>query len=184
MERSYSYEIMAEIKARWSPRAFSKKSVPREELLALLEAARYAPSCNNEQPWRFIIADNTEMLDKMRAVLNPGNREWADRAPLLILITAKKTNRKNGQGNYWHMFDAGTAWGFLSLEAQRRGLITHGMGGFNIEKARRDFNIPDDYSIITVVAVGYYGERNDLSEKDRRREHPNTRMEREELILS
>ncbi len=184
MERSYNYEIMAEIKARWSPRAFSEKSVPRDELMALLEAARYAPSCNNEQPWRFIIADNADMLVKMRTLLNPGNREWADRAPALILITAKKTNRKNGRDNYWHMFDAGTAWGFLSLEAQRRGFITHAMGGFNIEKARRDFNIPTDYSIITVVAIGYYGDSNDLSEKDRMREQPNTRMEAEDLILT
>ena len=184
MERIFSYEIMAEIKERWSPRAFSGRAVAEEDLLALLEAARYAPSCNNEQPWRFLVATGEDKLARMRGVLDSGNQKWANRAPVLILIAAEKTFLKSGNINRWNCFDAGTAWGYLSLEAQRRGLITHGMGGFNVEKARREFNIPDRYDIITVIAVGYYGKKDELSEYNQDREHPNSRKEIEDLYLA
>lgn len=83
--------------------------------------------------------------------------------------------------NFWHMFDAGTAWGYFSLEAQRRGLITHAMGGFNREKAIEEFNIPEDYTIIAVSAVGHYGQRASLSEDLQSREHPEDRMEIRDL---
>jgi len=184
MERKFSYEIMNEIKKRWSPRAFSEKAVSEEDLMALLEAARYAPSCSNEQPWRFLVAADEDKLARMRCVLDPGNQEWANRAPVLILIAAEKTFLKNGKSNRWNCFDAGTAWGYLSLEAQRRGLITHGMGGFSVEKARKEFNISDRYDIMTVIAVGYYGDKGELSEYNQGREHPNTRKEMEELYLT
>lgn len=151
--------------------------------MALLEAARYAPTCNNEQPWRFLIASDKDKLTRMREVLDPGNQKWANRAPVLILIAAEKTFLKKGSNNRWSIFDSGTAWGYLSLEAQRRGLITHGMGGFCVEKAREVFNIPEQYEIITVIAVGYYGSKDQLSEYNQGREHPNTRKEIEELLL-
>lgn len=102
---------------------------------------------------------------------------------VLILIASKRTFTLNGKENYWHMFDAGTAWGYFSLEAQRRGLITHAMGGFNREKAREEFNVPDDYTIITVIALGYYGQKGDLSEDLQSREHPEDRMKISRLIL-
>ncbi len=183
MERKFNYEIMTEIKERWSPRAFSEKAVAEEDLMALLEAARYAPSCNNEQPWRFLIASEEDKLAGMREVLDTGNQKWANRAPVLILIAAEKTFLKNGSNNRWNCFDAGTAWGYLSLEAQKLGLITHGMGGFSEEKARKKFKIPDRYDIITVIAVGYYGNKDQLSEYNQGREHPNTRKKIEELLL-
>jgi len=183
VERKFTYEVMTEIKERWSPRAFSEKAVAEEDLMALLEAARYAPSCNNEQPWRFLIATEEDKLSRMREVLDPGNQKWANRAPVLILIAAEKKFLKDGSNNLWNCFDAGTAWGYLSLEAQKRGLITHGMGGFSAEKAREEFKIPDHYEIITVIAVGYYGKKDQLSEFNQGREHPNTRKEIEELLL-
>lgn len=183
MERRFDYDIMTEIKQRWSPRAFSDKEVPEEVLLALLEAARYAPSCTNEQPWRFLVANKQDDLDKLRAVLDPGNQKWAHRAPVLILIAADKINRNKGEDNRWNMFDAGTAWGFLSLEAQRRGLITHAMGGFNVEKARQVFKISDQYDLMAVIAIGYYGDKNRLSEFNQGREHPNIRKEIKELLI-
>ena len=183
MERKYNYEIMDLIKSRWSPRAFSKEKVSREEIMSLIEAARFAPSCFNEQPWRFIIADEEDSLKKMRGVLMPGNQMWANRAPVLLLIVAKKTFTYNNEENFWHMFDTGTAWGFLSLEAERRGLITHAMGGFDMDQARLVFNISEDYEIITVVAVGKYGNKEDLDPKLRNREHPDVRLETEKLIL-
>jgi nitroreductase len=183
LTRAFNHEIMPEIKKRWSPRAFSTTAVAREELMALLEAARYAPSCSNEQPWRFLIAENAEKLVRMRSVLDEGNQKWASKAPVLILVTSKNCFGKSRKANHWQMFDTGTAWGYLSIEAERRGLITHAMGGFDREKARREFSIPDDLEIITVIAVGYYGDKTELSEFNQGREHPQTRNEIEELLL-
>ena len=183
MYRNFNFEIMPEIKERWSPRAFSSKPITQDEILGLIEAASYAPSCFNEQPWRFLVADNEISLQKMRGVLAQSNQEWANNAPLLIMIVSKKTFTLNNKENYWHMFDAGTAWGFLSLEAQRRGLITHAMGGFDREKARKEFAIADDYSIITVIAVGHYGQKENLSEDLQNREHPEGRMKINDLLL-
>lgn len=184
MAREFNYDIMPEIKERWSPRAFDSRKVSRDKIKALLEAARYAPSCFNEQPWRFIIADEEGSLQKMQGILAPSNQVWANKAPVLILVVSKKTFTLNGKDNYWHMFDAGTAWGYFSLEAQRHGLITHAMGGFNREKAREEFHIPEDYSIIAVIAVGYYGQKDGLSQDLQSREHPEDRMEIVNILLN
>ncbi|MFA7010639.1 MAG: nitroreductase family protein [Bacilli bacterium] len=183
MERKYNYEIMDLIKTRWSPRAISEEKLSREEIMPLIEAARFAPSCFNEQPWRFVIADKEETLQKMRNVLMPGNQIWANKAPVLLLIVAKKNFTYNNEENFWHMFDAGTAWGFLTLEAQKRGLVTHAMGGFDMDKTRSSFNISEDYEIITIVAIGKYGNKEALDPKLRSKEHPDIRMETEALIL-
>ncbi|QSX08423.1 nitroreductase family protein [Alkalibacter rhizosphaerae] len=183
MNRTFEYEIMPEIKERWSPRAFSQDAVSETDLFALLEAARYAPSCNNEQPWRFIVAQEGDRLQRMRSILNDGNRRWAIQAPVLILILSKKNFESNGKENHWSMFDAGTAWGYLSLEAQRRGLYTHAMGGYNRNLARSLFSIPDDYQIITVVAVGKPGDKWKLDEDLLDREKPNVRKNLEDLFL-
>lgn len=158
-------------------------AVSKEDIQAILEAARYAPSCFNEQPWRFIVADREPALLKMRGVLTPSNQLWANSAPVLLLIAAKKKFTLNGFNNYWHMFDAGTAWGYLSLEAQRRGLITHAMGGFDQDGAREAFAIADDYDILTIVAVGKYGDRSMLNEDLRARERPETRKEIKDMML-
>lgn len=182
-KRTFDHDIMPEIRERWSPRAFADTKVTHEEILALLDSARYAPSCFNEQPWRFLIADNEEKLAKMRSVLTDSNREWAIRAPVLILIAAVKTFEKNNAPNPWHQFDAGTAWGYLSLEAQRLGLITHAMGGFNKENARKAFGISEDLTIITVVAVGRYGDKSTLSPVQQEREYPQTREAIKDLLL-
>jgi nitroreductase len=181
VNRVFNHEIMPEIKNRWSPRAFSSQPVAAEKLKTLLEAARYAPSCNNEQPWRFLVADSEEILTRMRNILNAGNQDWANKAPILILVTAQKNFEKTGKENHWHMFDAGTAWGYLSLEAEKRGLVTHAMGGFDREKARSEFKIPETYEIITVIAVGYYGDKTELSEFNQNREHPQRRKEIDDI---
>lgn len=184
MTRKFNYDIMPEIKERWSARALSSEKIAKEDILALLEAARYAPSCFNEQPWRFLVADDEETLAKMRGILTPKNRRWADRAPVLILIASVKTFEYDGSKNYWNMFDTGTAWGYLSLEAQRRGLIAHAMGGFDREKARSVFGLADSLNIITVAAVGRYGNKGDLPDDLREQEFPQTREEIEDLLLN
>lgn len=182
--REFNHDILELIKERWSPRAFSQESIEYEDILATLEAARYAPSCFNEQPWRFVLATEPEELSKMQSILNEENLEWAQHAPVLILILSKNIWAFNGKENYWHMFDAGTAWGYLSLEAQRRGLITHAMGGYNRKKARELYNIPDEYSIIAVVAVGKMGNPDNLSPRNKEREKPAQRNALAEILFT
>jgi nitroreductase len=183
--RKINYKILTEIQERWSPRAFDiNRGVDDQDLMALLEAARYAPSCFNEQPWRFIVAKEPEIRAKMLSVLSENNQKWASKAPVLILLLAKQMFEKIGKTNRWHLFDAGAAWGYFSLEAQRRGLITHAMGGFNVTKARETFAIPEDYDLIAVVAVGYYGNKADLAPENLEREKPGLRKETKELLVS
>ncbi len=182
MEREFNYEIMKEIKERWSLRAFSNEKIPKEEVMAILEAARYAPSCFNEQPWRFIVADDEEKLAKMRNVLTESNQVWANAAPVLIAILSKKTFAYNGKDNFWHQFDAGTAWGYLSLEAQRRGIATHAMGGFSKKLLRESFDVSEEYDVMTVVAVGKMGDKEKLPDDLKERERPDVRESLEKLI--
>lgn len=175
-ERTFDHDIMPEIKARWSPRAFDdSRPVTESDLLAMLEAAHYAPSCFNEQPWRFLIARTPEQRQKLVSVLTARNQEWAAKAPVLMLILACQNHAENQKPNRWHQFDTGTAWGFMALEAQRRGLVSHAMGGFSAARAREAFAIPEEYSILAAVAIGYYGDRHELSEEQQAREHPGTR---------
>lgn len=184
MSREFNHDIMSEIIRRWSPRAFdSSKKPEREEILSLIEAARFSPSCFNEQPWRYLIADEGEDLDKLRSVLTDSNRIWAGKAPVLIMVLSKKTFDLNGDDNYWNMFDAGCSWGFLSLEATRRGMITHAMGGLDKTKAMEIFNISKELIPIAVIAVGYYGDKEDLPEDLKEREHPGDRKSIDEILL-
>lgn len=180
--RGFKYNIMPEIQERWSPRAFSEEKISLDDVYAILEAARYAPSCYNEQPWRFLIAYRNDELNKVRSILVEQNRIWAEKAPVLIVILSKK-RFSNGKENFWHMFDTGTAWGYLSLEAQRRGLITHAMGGFKCKEAREILNISDDYEIVVVVALGKMGDKVKLPEELKKRENPGERREIEDLII-
>ena len=151
--------------------------------MGILEATRYAPSCFNEQPWRFVVAKSDEGLKKMRSILVESNQVWANNALVLILILSKKDFGFNDKENYWHMFDAGTSWGYMSLEAQRRGLITHAMGGFSKQKTKEVLNIGDKYSIIAVVAVGKLGDKEKLPEDIKKHEVPGNRKSIQELII-
>ena len=183
MKRIFNHDIMTEIKERWSPRAFREEPITREEILPLLEAARFAPSCFNEQPWRFLIADEENLRKQMIGVLTEGNQVWARKAPVLILICSKELFQQNGKDNYWNMFDAGTAWGYLSLEAQKRGFITHAMGGFRRKEAKELFQLPEDVKPIAVVAIGRYGDKHSLPADLQEREHPEIRNDIDDLLL-
>lgn len=183
MKRESSYDIMDEILGRWSPRAFSDSPVPENDVMALLEAARFAPSCFNEQPWRFIVGNQNKIRDRIFGLLAETNRTWAVHAPVLIMILGKKTFVTNGKENFWSSFDAGTAWGYFSLEAERRGYITHAMGGFSKAGAIQEFALGEDLQPIAVVALGKPGSVDRLPEALRLREVPGTRKEIAELIL-
>lgn len=183
--RIFTYEVLAEIQKQWSPRAFDEeRPVAREDLMALLEAARYAPSCFNEQPWRYLVTfKGEEEHEKLCQVLVPANAEWASKAPVLLMILAKQRFEQNGKENRWHAFDAGTSWGYLNLEAYHRGLVTHAMGGFSVEKARETFGISEEYTVIATVAVGYYGNKDALNPKNKASEHPSPRKNIEEILF-
>lgn len=144
------------IARRWSARAFSTRPVEKSKLLSILEAARWAPSYRNEQPWRYIVFtnDNTEKLNKAQSVLNEIN-DYAKRAPILICAITRKTYSDNGNHNRLHFHDLGAANENMFLEAFNQGLIMHEMGGFNVQKAREVFNIPEEFEAGIMIAVGY-----------------------------
>ncbi|MEW9093849.1 MAG: nitroreductase family protein [Clostridiaceae bacterium] len=184
MNRSFNYNILEEIKKRWSPRAFKEESLSKEDLLPLIEAARYAPSCFNEQPWKFLLMYKNEHLNMTRRILVDSNRLWADKASAFIIILSKNIFDLDGRENYWSKFDAGTAWGYLSLEAEKRGLITHAIGGFKKDLARETLNIPREYDILAVVAIGHLGDKTTLPTEDLiNREEPGSRKPLEEVYI-
>ncbi len=153
------------VKQRWSPRAFSSKSVKKEKIRSILEAARWTPSAFNEQPWRFIVGQKGDSAyDSILSTLVDWNILWAGNAPLLILNLAKKTFSHNDKQNVTFKYDLGQAVGFMILECVNQGLYAHQMSGFDPQKAAELFNITDDYQAVSVTAIGYFGSINDLSE--------------------
>lgn len=175
------------IGARWSARAFSDRQVTPKQVASLLEAARWAPSAYNEQPWRFIVASKSdpETYGKLLGSLLELNQLWARSAPVLILILAKKTFTHNGTPNLYAVHDAGMAAANMALQATALGLSVHFMAGFNHAAARDAFQIPSDYDFGAAVAVGYPGDPATLPEKFRLAElAPRTRRSLAELVYA
>ncbi len=146
---------------RWSPRAFDPaRAVEHEKLLCCLEAARWAPSCFGDEPWRFLVCVREQEQDAWQRLLDclaPKNREWAQHAPVLMLACAARTYRRGGD-NRWGQYDTGQAAISLCLQAGALGLATHQMGGFDIDAARAAFHIPDDFTPMAAIALGYQGD--------------------------
>jgi nitroreductase len=157
---------------RRSTRAFASTPVEPETLVSLLEAARLAPSCMNEQPWSFIVATkaNESDFDLLLRCLVDFNAQWAQHAPLLLLSVARLKFESTGEPNRHAFHDVGQAIANLTFQATSLGLIVHQMAGFDVEKARREFLIPPDYDPVAVAAVGYPGNSADLPEKLRKRD--------------
>jgi nitroreductase len=174
------------IRRRWSPRAFSDKEVTPAELKKLFEAARWAASSSNEQPWRFLVGRRgDETYQKIFASLVEFNQSWAKSAPVLILSVAKKTFTGKGAPNHYNLHDTGAATANLGLQATADGLHTHSMAGFDAEQARASFAIPSDYDIGAVTAVGYFGEPAALPEHLLKIEvAPRQRKPLEEFVFS
>jgi len=148
------------IRERWSPRAFSDKPVPQDILRAIFEAARWAPSSNNEQPWAYIVAarDDKDSFEKMLGVLVEFNAKWARSAPVLALAVSELAFAKNNVPNRNAQYDTGAASALLSVEATARGLAVHQMAGFDPDKARQVFGIPAGWEAIAALAIGYPGD--------------------------
>src|ERR1043166_4713171 len=140
---------------RWSPRALSGEEMPEEELMILFEAARWAPSSYNNQPWRILYARRgTEHWPLFLGLLVEGNRVWAEQAAALLLFVSKTTFDFNGQPYPTHSFDTGAAWENLALQATLKGLVAHGMQGFDYERTRTALNIPEGFNVEAMCAIG------------------------------
>lgn len=157
---------------RWSPRSFSDRPVSNHDLLIVLEAARWASSSSNEQPWRFVVTRKSDgvLHERLLAALTPSNQAWAKSAPVLLLTVAKETFTQTGATNLYARHDTGGALAHLSLQATALGLHVHSMAGFDGAKARKDLGIPEGYEPIAVVALGYLGSPDTLSETQKERE--------------
>ncbi len=161
---------------RWSPRAMSGEPIDLDDLMVLFEAARWAPSSFNNQPWRILFARrDTVHWPVFLDLLTKSNQRWAGNAAALLLFISKTTFDHNGKPTRTHSFDTGTAWENLALQANMRGYIAHGMQGFDYNRAKTTLQIPDEYQVEAMIAVGRPGSRESLPEDLREVETPNNR---------
>lgn len=179
-------EILPAMITRWSPRSFSIRKVDPADLRRIFEAARWAPSSFNEQPWRFFVGmKGTETFKKIASVLGGFNQKWAPKAQVLILGVAKTRFSHNGSPNGYAFHDLGAAAAFITLQAAELGLATHQMAGFDQDGARKAFAIPEEYAIGSVMALGYVGEPSELPPELAAQESaPRTRKPLNEIVLS
>ncbi len=181
--RIADYAINEQFINRWSPRAFTAEPISEQTLLSFLEAARWAPSAYNSQPWRFLYARrDTPNWERYLNLLVPFNRSWAQQASALVLIISKTTFAAPGateeKPTLWHTFDTGSAWGHLALQASISGWHTHGMAGFDQDLARQELKIPEGYVLHAMVAIGKLGDKASLDEALQSREVPSPRRGR------
>lgn len=181
--RTTKYLIEDNFLKRFSPRAMSGEKITKDELMTLFEAARWAPSANNIQPWKFIYATNESPdFEKFLFFLKEHNRDWCKKAGVLIVTISKKT-KDDGNPSITHSFDTGSAWENLALQATSMNLVAHGMAGFDYDMAKKELNIPDDYSVEMMIAIGKHGKIEDLPEPLHAREKPSDRKPLEKIVF-
>ena len=169
---------------RWSPRSMSGDEISRDVLFSLFEAARWAPSSNNNQPWRFLYARrNTDYWPIFFDLLTEQNKIWAKNAAVLIVVISKKTFDYNEKPARTHSYDAGAAWENLTLQGSLKALVIHGMQGFDYDGARRTLNIPDVFQVEAMIAIGKPGKKEDLPEGLQEREIPSPRKKLSEIVM-
>lgn len=166
---------------RWSPRSFTGEPITDDELNRLFEAARWAPSSYNSQPWRFVYTKRgSSDFDRFLGLLVERNQSWAKNASALVILISKTTLRPPGSDtdvpSRTHAFDAGAAWAYLALEASLAGWSAHGIGGFDVDRAAAELKVPDDHEVQIAIAIGRRGERDALPESFRALEQPNARL--------
>lgn len=160
------------IRSRWSPRAFADRHVSDADLKTIFEAARWAASSYNEQPWRFFVARKSDpaAYEKILGLLVPFNQAWAKSAPVLFIMAAKRTFSHDQSPNSYAIHDAGQALAHVFLQATALGLHAHGMAGFDRGRARTELAIPDDYEVGAAAALGYLGSPDQLPDQQRQSE--------------
>ena len=182
--RKADHDINPLMLNRWSPRAMSGEEISDEDLMRLFEAARWAPSSYNGQPWRFIYAKrNTQYWDSLFNLMVTSNQTWAKNAAVLIVIISRKNFEFNEKPSITHQFDSGSAWENLALQAETQHLVTHGMQGFDYQKARDDLAIPDSYDVMAMIAIGKPAPKEILPSELQQREAPSNRKPLSELIM-
>lgn len=163
-------DILPLFTERWSPRSFTDEAIRVDQLEQLLEAARWAPSSHNVQPWRFLYSLRGDAQWATFASLpNERNQSWCHKAAALLLVVSDSASRT-------HTFDAGCAWGYLALQAQALGWSAHGMAGFDAERARTALGVPDAFTVQAMIAIGRRGPAEALPEALREREQPSQRL--------
>jgi nitroreductase len=179
MSRTADHAIAPFFLRRHSPRAMSGAPLPRAELLRLFEAARWAPSSGNQQPWRFVLAERAApAFAEVFSLLHPSNQEWCVRAAAFVVVctdTVRVTSTGEKTVRRLAAFDAGAAWMSLALQGSAMGLVVHAMEGFDHVRAREAVAAPDGVDVLAIVAVGLPGDPAVLAEKNRGGEQPNTR---------
>jgi len=168
---------------RWSPRAMSGKPIKQEELMQIFEAARWAPSSYNGQPWHFLYAKrDTKEWNIFFKLLVEFNQQWVKNAAILCVVLSKKIFDHNGKPNSTHSFDTGAAWENLALQGSIINIVVHGMAGFDYDKAKTVLKIPDDYDVEAMIAIGKPGKKEDLPEAMREKEFPSERKKVEQFV--
>ncbi|MFH2203463.1 MAG: nitroreductase family protein [Elusimicrobiota bacterium] len=170
---------------RWSPRAFSGEPLSEKQVRSLIEAAKWAPSCYNSQPWRIVYArKGTGSWNKLFNLLVPFNQSWAKESGALFVFLSRTHFEHNDQPNAAHAYDTGAAWMSLALQAAAMGLAAHGMGGFDHERARADLDVPEGYEVQAMAAVGVPADKIKLPEELRAQEAPSGRKRLAEIAFA
>lgn len=187
MSRQSDYSVHPQFIERWSPRSFTGEPIAQEELFALFEAARWAPSANNSQPWRFVYT--TRDSSNWKAFLDlliESNQRWATRASALIILLSKTQHLRPGNDQptplFSHTLDAGAAWAHLALQAEHSGWRSHAIGGFDRDRARQLLGVPDDYKVEIAIAIGRQADRHYLPVELQEREKPSPRHPVQALV--
>lgn len=170
---------------RWSPRAFTQDALSEHQVQSLFEAARWAPSCFNEQPWLFVYPANARHHEMFLDLLVPKNRRWACKAPLLAFLLARRHFAQSGKENRHALFDTGAAWLSLALQARRLGLYAHAMAGFDLERSYQQLQVdPDQFTVVAAIAIGRRDSPEDLPEDLLAMEAPNNRKAPSEVAVT
>ena len=182
--RKPSHPIHPLILGRWSPRAMTGEPIDDQELFSLFEAARWAPSSYNGQPWRFIYAKReTPYFQQFLELLVESNQSWANKAAVLGVIASRKTFERNEKPSITHAFDTGAAWENLCLEGVSRGLVVHGMEGFDYKRAQSSLEIPDEYEVLAMFVLGKKAPKSTLTPELQQREVPSDRKSLKEIVM-
>lgn len=182
--RKFNYPIHSLIQNRWSPRSMSGEEMTDEELMPLFEAARWAPSSFNNQPWRFIYAKrNTPEWQTIYNLMIEFNQKWTKNAAVIAVAISRNTFEHNNKPARTHSYDTGAAWISLALEGTYRGYVVHGMEGFDYEKARRDLQVPDDYTVEAMFAIGKPAPKENLPAEIQQKEFPSDRKPLQDIIM-
>jgi len=184
-QRQSTYPINSLILNRWSPRSMTGEPMTDEELLPIFEAARWAPSNYNSQPWRiFYVRRDTPEWEIFYNLLIDFNKQWTKNAAALVVMVSRDTFEHNNKLSVTHSYDTGAAWMAMALEGSSRGYVVHGMSGFDFEKAKKDLDIPDGYTVEAMAAIGKRAPKEKLPAEMQEREAPSSRKPLNEIIIS